>query len=112
MIRKKCVVVVVIDLIRNLMAKYNRLCYCSTYVPLKMCKGSYSRESEFCVSADNIPFTADRLFLSSLVISLPSVYFPQVIKVCSVGTIKYSTAVSNIFNCQHFLPKILTYRIK
>lgn len=75
MIGKKCVVVNY--LICNLMAKYNRLCYCSTYFPLKMCKGSYSRESEFCVLADNmIPFTADRLFLSSLVISLPSVYFP------------------------------------
>lgn len=111
MIGKKCVVVNY--LICNLMAKYNRLCYCSTYVPLKMCEECYSRESEFCVLADNmIPFTADRLFLSSLVISLPSVYFPQVIKVCSVGTIKYSTAVSNVFNCQDLLSKILTYRIK
>lgn len=89
MIRKKCVVVV-IDLNFNLMAKYNKLCYCSTYIPLKMCKGSYSRESEFCVSADNmIPFTADKLFLSSLVISLPSVYFPQIIKVCSVAFGRY-----------------------
>jgi hypothetical protein len=45
-IRKKCISVVVIGLIYDLMAKYIRLCHSSTYIPLKMCKGSSSRESE------------------------------------------------------------------
>jgi hypothetical protein len=116
-IRKRCIVVAEIDLICNLMAKYIILCCCSTYIPMKMCKGSYSRESEFYVSADNM----NRRYLSLLIdcfyrhllsISLLSVYFPQVIKACSVGTIKYSTAVSDIFNCQDWVQKILTYRIK